>query len=78
MSTEPGARHRAVDDDSATESAIRIVWIYPDLLSTYGDRGNMLILAWRADTAPESPEHVVDQLTGHVETDRQSLGHRSR
>jgi CobQ-like glutamine amidotransferase family enzyme len=48
VSTEPGARHRAVDDDSATESAIRIVWIYPDLLSTYGDRGNMLILAWRA------------------------------
>jgi CobQ-like glutamine amidotransferase family enzyme len=30
------------------ESALRIVWIYPDLLSTYGDRGNMLILAYRA------------------------------
>ncbi|MDI6097920.1 glutamine amidotransferase [Actinoplanes sp. NEAU-A12] len=28
--------------------ALRIVWIYPDLLSTYGDRGNMLILARRA------------------------------
>lgn len=28
--------------------ALRIVWIYPDLLSTYGDRGNMLILAHRA------------------------------
>jgi CobQ-like glutamine amidotransferase family enzyme len=27
---------------------LRIVWIYPDLLSTYGDRGNMLILAHRA------------------------------
>jgi CobQ-like glutamine amidotransferase family enzyme len=27
---------------------LRIVWIYPDLLSTYGDRGNMLILARRA------------------------------
>jgi CobQ-like glutamine amidotransferase family enzyme len=26
-----------------------IVWVYPDLLSTYGDRGNMLILARRAD-----------------------------
>jgi hypothetical protein len=25
------------------------VWIYPDLLSTYGDRGNLLILARRAD-----------------------------
>ena len=31
-----------------TESTLRIVWIYPDLLSTYGDRGNMLILAARA------------------------------
>jgi len=25
-----------------------VVWLYPDLLSTYGDRGNMLILARRA------------------------------
>lgn len=31
----------------STES-LRVVWVYPDLLSTYGDRGNMLILAWRA------------------------------
>jgi CobQ-like glutamine amidotransferase family enzyme len=27
---------------------LRIIWIYPDLMSTYGDRGNMLILARRA------------------------------
>lgn len=32
----------------STESALRIVWLYPDLLSTYGDRGNLLILARRA------------------------------
>jgi CobQ-like glutamine amidotransferase family enzyme len=32
----------------STESRIRIVWVYPDLLSTYGDRGNLLILARRA------------------------------
>jgi lipid II isoglutaminyl synthase (glutamine-hydrolysing) len=32
-----------------SESTLRIVWIYPDLLSTYGDRGNMLILARRAE-----------------------------
>jgi CobQ-like glutamine amidotransferase family enzyme len=32
----------------STESSVRIVWIYPDLLSTYGDRGNLLILARRA------------------------------
>ncbi|GLY20607.1 glutamine amidotransferase [Micromonospora sp. NBRC 101691] len=31
----------------STES-LRIVWVYPDLLSTYGDRGNVLILARRA------------------------------
>ncbi|MDG4832153.1 glutamine amidotransferase [Solwaraspora sp. WMMD1047] len=30
------------------ESTLRIVWVYPDLLSTYGDRGNLLILARRA------------------------------
>jgi hypothetical protein len=27
---------------------LRLVWIYPDLLSTYGDRGNVLILERRA------------------------------
>jgi len=32
----------------ARESALRIVWVYPDLLSTYGDRGNLLILVRRA------------------------------
>ena len=29
-------------------SFLRIVWIYPDLLSTYGDRGNALVLERRA------------------------------
>ena len=29
-------------------SAIRLVWVYPDLLSTYGDRGNLLVLQRRA------------------------------
>jgi CobQ-like glutamine amidotransferase family enzyme len=29
-------------------AALRLVWIYPDLLSTYGDRGNVLILERRA------------------------------
>jgi CobQ-like glutamine amidotransferase family enzyme len=32
----------------STESRLRLVWIYPDLLSTYGDRGNLLILSRRA------------------------------
>lgn len=44
MSTEPSAGR-----GTAPDSALRVVWIYPDLLSTYGDRGNMLILARRAD-----------------------------
>jgi CobQ-like glutamine amidotransferase family enzyme len=29
-------------------SALRIIWIYPDLLSTYGDRGNLIMLTRRA------------------------------
>lgn len=31
-----------------SDSALRIVWIYPDLLSTYGDQGNALVLESRA------------------------------
>jgi CobQ-like glutamine amidotransferase family enzyme len=34
--------------DAQEPSAIRLVWVYPDLLSTYGDRGNLLMLARRA------------------------------
>lgn len=29
-------------------SALRLVWVYPDLLSTYGDRGNLIMLERRA------------------------------
>jgi lipid II isoglutaminyl synthase (glutamine-hydrolysing) len=29
-------------------SGLRLVWVYPDLLSTYGDRGNLLVLDRRA------------------------------
>ncbi len=29
-------------------SSLRLVWIYPDLLSTYGDQGNVLVLEQRA------------------------------
>ncbi|NJP91968.1 glutamine amidotransferase [Nonomuraea sp. FMUSA5-5] len=31
-----------------SDSALRIVWIYPDLMSTYGDQGNVLVLEQRA------------------------------
>ena len=37
-----GPRHRA------TSSSLRLIWVYPDLLSTYGDRGNLLVLERRA------------------------------
>lgn len=41
---EAGQGHRA----GQGPSALRLVWIYPDLLSTYGDRGNLIMLARRA------------------------------
>ena len=31
-----------------TSRPLRLVWVYPDLLSTYGDRGNALVLERRA------------------------------
>ncbi len=42
---------RAVHGSSAAArdtSKLRLVWVYPDLLSTYGDRGNLLVLTRRA------------------------------
>ena len=37
----PGRRRRR-------PGGLRLVWVYPDLLSTYGDRGNLLVLKRRA------------------------------
>jgi CobQ-like glutamine amidotransferase family enzyme len=31
-----------------TSNELRLVWVYPDLLSTYGDQGNVIMLARRA------------------------------
>jgi CobQ-like glutamine amidotransferase family enzyme len=31
-----------------TDTSLRVVWIYPDLLSTYGDQGNALVVERRA------------------------------
>jgi CobQ-like glutamine amidotransferase family enzyme len=46
------------------ESAVRIGLVYPELLGTYGDRGNALVLAqrclWR-----EQPAEVVEIAAGH-------------
>ncbi len=55
--TQPSVRARrspAADPAPAPASVprsrrqIKLVWVYPDLLSTYGDRGNLLVLARRA------------------------------
>ncbi len=40
----PQPRRKSAD----TTSKLRLVWVYPDLLSTYGDRGNLLVLGRRA------------------------------
>ena len=44
----PGAGPPGPGTGSGGPSAIRLVWVYPDLLSTYGDRGNLLMLDRRA------------------------------
>ena len=44
MTSSPAAR----DPQDRGASALRLVWVYPDLLSTYGDRGNLLVLERRA------------------------------
>jgi len=52
----PNGRHAAAakpapvvsPQPSRRQSALRLVWVYPDLLSTYGDRGNLLVLTRRA------------------------------
>ena len=40
-------------------STLRLVWVYPDLLSTYGDRGNLLILQRRAQLRGIEVEQVL-------------------
>jgi lipid II isoglutaminyl synthase (glutamine-hydrolysing) len=42
----PAAQERTVA--AAGPGKLRLVWVYPDLLSTYGDRGNLLVLSRRA------------------------------
>ncbi|MBO0774270.1 MAG: glutamine amidotransferase [Actinobacteria bacterium] len=42
-------------------SKLRLVWVYPDLLSTYGDRGNLLVLTRRAQLRGIPVEQVLVQ-----------------
>ncbi len=64
---EQAAHRRPARADSS--SKLRLVWVYPDLLSTYGDRGNLLVLCRRArlrgieveSTRVNSDERVPEQ-----------------
>jgi lipid II isoglutaminyl synthase (glutamine-hydrolysing) len=53
--TEPRTRGAHV----RRPSSLRLVWVYPDLLSTYGDRGNLLILQRRAQLRGIEVEQVL-------------------
>jgi lipid II isoglutaminyl synthase (glutamine-hydrolysing) len=46
--TTPGPDQRRRGAHARGPSNLRLVWVYPDLLSTYGDRGNLLVLERRA------------------------------
>ena len=46
MTVQPESGRRRGSHRGA--SSVRLVWVYPDLLSTYGDRGNLLVLERRA------------------------------
>jgi lipid II isoglutaminyl synthase (glutamine-hydrolysing) len=56
---EPAAAAQSVPGTSRPgPSSLRLVWVYPDLLSTYGDRGNLLILERRAQLRGISTESI--------------------
>ena len=46
MAVRPGAGRAGTGRRGP--GSLRLVWVYPDLLSTYGDRGNLLVLKRRA------------------------------
>jgi hypothetical protein len=48
---------------------LRLVWVYPDLLSTYGDRGNLLVLERRARLRGIPTESVQVHSDQRVPTD---------
>jgi len=52
-----GAHERGAHTGGA--STLRLVWVYPDLLSTYGDRGNLLVLQHRARLRGIEAEQVL-------------------
>ena len=62
MTAEVPRRRGAHERSGAHErgaSTLRLVWVYPDLLSTYGDRGNLLVLQRRARLRGIEAEQVL-------------------
>ena len=63
------------------KQSVKIAWLYPDLMSTYGDRGNVVVLqkraVWRgiaASVVPVTLETNVKMLLGcDVILDRKSV-----
>lgn len=62
--SEPAAERRGGPAGSA--SRLRLVWVYPDLLSTYGDRGNLLVLSRRASLRGIDVEAIEVNSDQHV------------
>ncbi|REE96533.1 type 1 glutamine amidotransferase [Thermomonospora umbrina] len=60
----------------SSNDSIKIVWIYPDLLSTYGDQGNTIVLERRAGLRGISTRtvHVRSDQTVPVDGDIYLLG----
>jgi lipid II isoglutaminyl synthase (glutamine-hydrolysing) len=58
MTADPRAGRRGRHAAPGGPSRLRLVWVYPDLLSTYGDRGNLLVLQRRAQLRGLSVEAV--------------------
>lgn len=56
-----------------SESSLRVVWVYPDLLSTYGDQGNVLVVERRARQRRLNVERVDVRSDQPVPTDRKSV-----
>lgn len=48
LTTPSPAIQPATRSGQRYDRTLQIVWVYPDLLSTYGDRGNLLVLGRRA------------------------------
>jgi 2-polyprenyl-6-methoxyphenol hydroxylase-like FAD-dependent oxidoreductase len=68
-------RKRGFPVDEYRISAPEVRDVYRHALALVRPDG---ILAWRADTAPDDPEDVVDQLTGHAYSNRRCPGHGTR